>query len=217
MHDAVSPALPETRTVRSIAFALALVFGALTVLMLILCFQSWQGLLAKLDWWEAEDWSMPTMLLVVFQLPLALALAAITRSLGALALPSRESRWAVRLAGLPLLVLPAMLVRSFGPIVYSEDTPGPEEHTARLVQLGVYAAIALVIAGYGWVAPRATFRGMVRTGAMTIGGVLLLDFAWMIVSLARAGMLVQGAAVLVTYWPLFAACGLALALTRRRA
>ena len=144
----------------------------------------WSGAVEKLNWWEPEDFAMSMLLLGLFVLPLALASLALARRCIASAYPPADDRalrssWGVRLAGLPLLYMPVSLVIARNPeFAFGVNTPTPEVRSLRFLQLGVIAAIALIGALYGWVVPRATFRGWLRHGSAAIGGVFAFWIAW---------------------------------------
>jgi hypothetical protein len=126
---------------------------------------------------------------------------------------SRRSRWAVRLAGLPLLILPVMFLLAWSaPFEVTYDTPDVAERTGRLIQLAVYAAGALAIAAYGWVMPRANFRGWLRMAAAVIGGGAVLYFLLGLRSVSFSDLWI----VAPMCAPLLVSCGLVWALTRSR-
>ena len=162
------------------------------------------------------------MFLSLFTLPVALSALAMARRIGMMAHPptddrARRSRWGVRLAGLPFLLLPMtfLVVWSFWvPYVASDDSPTPDERTARLVQLAVTAAVGLGIAVYGWVVPRATFRGWLRAIALGTAAALLVFLAWNGFAALTTLSLSDVWSMIALSGPLLASCGLVALLTR---
>ena len=215
--------LPPDRPLRDSAIFGTVVCGGVGLVATAAVFYLWSGAVETLNWYEPEDFAMSMLVLGMYALPLALAALALARRCAAYAFPPADdralrSRWGVRLAGLPLLYFPlSFLVARSAEVAFGPTTPTPEVRDLRLLQLGVIAALGLAGALYGWVVPRATFRGWLRFGSAAIGGVFAFWFAWELVTGMRTITNAELRMAVALTWPLALSCALAWFLSGRRA
>ena len=167
---------PSTERLRRLdAVMLAAPAVILTLLALLGSALMLVSLLEKLDWWETEDWALPSFLLLGIAWPGALIAYAVARRLVVRAAPGVDRPAVVRALGLPFLLAPIFVVIAWAtPFEPSHNTPDPLERIGRLTQLADYAAIALTIALWGWIVPRATLRGQLRAATIATAAVVAL-------------------------------------------
>jgi len=102
---------------------------------------------------------------------------AFTRRILVRAAPEVDRPGVVRVLGLPFFLVRIFVLVAWAPwapFEYSANAPDRLVRISRLTQLGHYAAIALTIALWGWIVPRATLRGQLRAASIATAAVVAL-------------------------------------------
>jgi hypothetical protein len=181
---------------------------------------AWQGQLAKLHWWEFDDWSMGGMMLTAMTLPaLLVGLAGCRRLVEVARTRVAIPGWLLRVAGLPLLWFPGTFLRawSWGAVPpEAPEAPTTDVYFDRIAWLATWAAVATVVAAWPWVASRPTPRGWLRFAAFAVLAAVALPLLVAVLVHFRALRLQDLAMPVAMQATLLLACGVVLVTTGSR-